>query len=121
MEPRILVIEDDALQLQAHIMMLEDWGYRPVAARDAGEAMMTLAEGAPDLLLCDYRLAGGVTGTRVVTDLRRACGRAVPALFVTGINDAEGVSEIAAIGGMLVAKPFNLDRLRRAIAALLAA
>ena len=37
-EPRILVIEDDALQIQAHVMMLEDWGYRPVVARDAGEA-----------------------------------------------------------------------------------
>jgi two-component system phosphate regulon response regulator PhoB len=119
MDPLILVIDDDALQLEAHVMMLEDWGYRAAAAVDAAEAMLRLADGPPDLLICDYLLAGGVTGPRVVAELRRACGRAVPVLFVTGINDPAPLAEIAAIGGILVAKPFNLPRLRRTIAALL--
>ena len=118
---RILVIEDDALQIQAHVMMLEDWGYRPVVARDAAEALLQLADGAPDLMICDYLLAGGVTGPRVVEQLRAACGRAVPALFVTGIGDAAPLAEIAAIGGVLVAKPFNLRKLRRTIAGILGA
>lgn len=117
--PRILVIDDDALQIQAHVMMLEDWGYRPVVARDAVEAMLQLADGAPDLLICDYLLAGGVTGPRVVEELRAACGRALPVLFVTGIGDAERLAEITAIGGVLVAKPFDLRKLRRTIAILL--
>ena len=102
-------------------MMLEDWGYRAIVARDAGEALLQLADGPPDLLICDYLLAGGVTGPRVVAELRRACGRAVPALFITGIIDAASLAEIAAIGGILVAKPFKLPRLRRTIAALLKA
>lgn len=117
--PRILVIDDDALQIQAHVMMLEDWGYRPVVARDAVEAMLQLADGAPDLLICDYLLAGGVTGPRVVEELRAACGRALPVLFVTGIGDAERLAEITAIGGVLVTKPFDLRKLRRTIASLL--
>ena len=117
--PQILVIEDDALQLQAHVMMLEDWGYRPVVARDADEALLRLAEAAPDLLICDYLLAGGVTGPAVVEEVRNACGRVLPALFITGISDAQPLAEIAAIGGVLVAKPFNLRTLRRTIAALL--
>jgi two-component system phosphate regulon response regulator PhoB len=117
--PRILVIEDDALQIQAHVMMLEDWGYHPVVARDAGEALLQLADGPPDLLICDYLLAGGVTGPRVVEELRAACGRTVPALFVTGIGDAQPLAEIAAIGGVLVARPFNLRKLRRTIATVL--
>lgn len=119
--PRILVIEDDALQIQAHVMMLEDWGYRPVVARDAAEALLQLADGTPDLLICDYLLAGGVTGPRVVEQLRAACRRAVPALFVTGIGAAAPLAEIAAIGGVLVAKPFDLRKLRRTIAILLGA
>jgi CheY-like chemotaxis protein len=119
--PRILVIEDDALQIQAHVMMLEDWGFRPVVARDADEALARLADGAPDLLICDYLLAGGVNGPQVVVDLRAACGQALPVLFVTGIGDAGPLAEIAAIGGILVAKPFNLRTLRRTIAKVLAA
>ena len=119
--PRILVIEDDALQIQAHVMMLEDWGCHPVVARDAGEALRQLAEGPPDLLICDYLLAGGVTGPRVVEALRAACGRPVPALFFTGIGDAEPLAEIAAIGGVLVPEPFDLRQLRRTIATLLGA
>ena len=117
--PRILVIEDDALQIQAHVMMLEDWGYRPVVARDADEALLHLAEAAPDLLICDYLLAGGITGPEVVEEVRAACGRRLPALFITGIGDAEPLAEIAAIGGVLVAKPFNLRTLRRTIASIL--
>jgi len=119
--PRILVIDDDALQIMAHAMMLEDWGYRPVLARDAAEALRQLVAEPPDLLICDYLLAGGVTGPRVVEQVRAACGRTIPALFVTGIGGAAPLAEIAAVGGIVVAKPFDLNELRRTIATLLAA
>ena len=101
-------------------MMLEDWGFRPVVARDGGEALSRLADGVPDLLICDYLLGGGATGPQVVGNLRAACGRILPALFITGIDDAEPLAEIAAVGGILVPKPFSLGALRRTIARTLA-
>jgi CheY-like chemotaxis protein len=54
----VLVVEDE---LDSRLMMgrmLEALGARPVLAEDAASALRALAEEAPDLILCDLRLAG---------------------------------------------------------------
>jgi len=116
---RILVIEDDVLQLMAHVMTLEDWGYIAVGAIDEEEALARVEEGMPDLLLCDYLLARGTTGPQLVERIRQATGRRLPVIFVTGVSGADRLERIAAVGGTLIAKPFHLDELRRTIKALL--
>ena len=72
-------------------------------------------ERMPDLIIADYRLAGGAVGTDVIQRLRRELDPEIPALLVTGSTGPERVSEAEAERYGLLLKPVNPEALRAAI------
>ena len=111
----ILLVEDDEVQGSALGSILRDRGHRVVVARDAASALGRASE-PPDLIITDYRLPGNTTGVELVTRLRHATGRELPALIVTGDTQEAIVIVAAMIGCEVLHKPCSPETLLRAIA-----
>jgi CheY-like chemotaxis protein len=79
----VVVIDDDPMILDGMGGLLRSWGYQVVTAATEDAALASLAEQGrrPDLIVCDYRLAGGRNGVQAVEHLRDAFE--IPALIIT--------------------------------------
>jgi len=80
----VVVIDDDPMVLEGMSGLLRSWGYQVLTAATEDAALVTLAAQGkrPDLIVCDYRLAGGRSGVQAVEQLRDAFE--IPALIITG-------------------------------------
>lgn len=114
----IAVVDDDPSVLDAVGQLLEAWGHRVYAAPDV-DGLCRMLEGARrhgtlwvDLILADYRLAGGVTGAAAIDRLRVFLGRPVPAAIVTGDTSPERLREASASGHRLLHKPLAAEDLQ---------
>ncbi len=84
-EARILVVEDNASVRRATCMLLELEGYHVTAVSSLSEALRHIHQGhGVDLLITDYHLDGGETGTQVITALRDLLGHSFKAVLATG-------------------------------------
>jgi CheY-like chemotaxis protein len=115
----IVVIDDDTLVREGMAGLLEAWGYRVIAARTARAALAQLTEQQqrPDLIICDYKLAGGETGTESIERLRDAFR--VPELLISDeiISDAGRTGRPAHAGAFhLLYTPVNPRDLRATLA-----
>ncbi len=117
----ILVIDDEASVRHATCDMLSFWGFEAIAVRDAAEALRALAgeNVAPDLILADYRLAGGQTGAEAIARVNATLPRPVPGLIVTGDTSPDRLRDAAASGHRILHKPVQPERLRETIGVLL--
>ncbi|PWC84023.1 histidine kinase [Azospirillum sp. TSH100] len=111
----VLVIEDDAMQLEGIGLLLRGWGYAVIPARGIDEACAGLDGGAPvpDLVLSDLRLSGPETGIDAIQAVRARCGRRVPGVIVTGDTDPDRLRIVDRSGIPLVHKPCDPTALRR--------
>jgi CheY-like chemotaxis protein len=80
----VVVIDDDPMVLEGMSGLLRSWGYQVVTAATEDAALANLAAYGrrPDLIVCDYRLAGGRNGVQAVEQLRDAFE--IPALIISG-------------------------------------
>jgi CheY-like chemotaxis protein len=80
----VVVIDDDPMVLEGMSGLLRSWGYQVLTAATEDAALASLAAQGrrPDLIVCDYRLAGGRNGVQAVEQLREAFE--IPALIITG-------------------------------------
>lgn len=117
----ILVIDDDALVLDAMRGLLRSWGCRVVTAESAKSLLtsLTAADLRPDLVISDFRLSDGETGPEVIGRLRKAFGVALPAFLITGDIGSERLSEARATGLHLLHKPVGPMPLRAMLNQLL--
>jgi CheY-like chemotaxis protein len=114
------VIDDDALVLDSMGGLLRSWGCRVVAAATPDEALADLGpDEPPDLIICDYRLANGLSGITAIADLRKVCGWAVPAFLISGDTAPERLREARESGHHLLHKPLGAMTLRAMINRLL--
>jgi CheY-like chemotaxis protein len=109
-----VVIDDDALVLEATGGLLRSWGFEVVTAETDAEAMAVLARDGrrPDLIVCDYRLSEGARGTEVIERLRSAFE--IPALLISG----DGAAPLADSGPSsynLLHKPLDAAKFRAAL------
>lgn len=109
----VMIIEDDAMVLNAMRIVLEAWGYRVVALASAEAARA--AEIVPDLVIADYRLPGGVTGDQAIQELRRRTGRELPGIIVTGEVMPAAWAEVAEQDLHVMKKPVRPAKLRTLI------
>lgn len=110
----VVVIDDDALVLEATEGLLRSWGCRVITAGSCVQAIRALSEigTRPDLIVCDYRLPQGPTGVEVIETLRHAFQ--IPALLVSA--DVQALQAEARRGGYhLLRKPVNVEALRAAL------
>jgi CheY-like chemotaxis protein len=111
----VVVIDDDALVLDATGGLLRSWGFRVVTALNFDEALRQLAVSGrrPDLIVCDYRLPRGLTGVDAIEGLR--CAFEIPALLISG-DSACPAGDLRRNGYQLLHKPLSADALRAALA-----
>jgi PAS domain S-box-containing protein len=117
---RILLVEDEPAVRNAMRMLLRIEGYDVVPAATADEAMDKLQTDAFDLLVTDYHLEDGRTGTQVIAAARAALGPRFNAVLVTG-DTSSAVREMQGDAHLRIAsKPINSDELLGVVRHLLA-
>jgi len=118
----VLVIEDDAMQLEGIGLLLRGWGYDVVPVRGIDEAVAELDLMAPpDLVLSDLRLSGPESGIDAIQAVRDRCGRRVPGVIVTGDTDPDRLRSVDRSGFRLVHKPCDPVLLKALLARTLTA
>jgi CheY-like chemotaxis protein len=117
----VVVIDDDALVLDAMVGTLRDWGCLVVVADSPIAALARLADGdrIPDLIISDYRLSGGESGIEAIECLRNTLQAPIPAFLISGDTAPERLIEARASGYQLLHKPVSPMALRALVTQLL--
>jgi two-component system, sensor histidine kinase len=76
------------------------------------------ADQAPDLILSDYHLAGGVKGDEAIAEIQREFDRAAPAAIMTSDPDPALRKRLRERGFTVLDKPLNLAKLRAMLTAM---
>jgi two-component system cell cycle response regulator DivK len=117
---RILVVEDNPLNLKLVRDVLQFAGYDVIEAQSGEEGLRVAEEDSPDLVLMDLQLPG-IDGTETLRRLRQgSLGRDVPIVAVTAFAMAED-RERATLAGFdgFVEKPISVRELPGQIEAFL--
>jgi len=120
--PRMVLVVDDEEAIREGLRaLLQEWGYHVMTASDGVQAERAVAslEGHVDLVLSDLHLGDGPDGAEVIENIRRLCGREVPAVLVTGETARDEVSRVAAAGDPVLFKPVQPRRLYEVLKSLL--
>lgn len=117
----ILLVEDDAGVRDATRMLLKVEGYRVSAVASLAEALRTARDDQDiDLLVTDYHLGGGETGTQVITALREALRVTVKAVLMTG-DTSSAIRDLTLDTRVRIAsKPIKAEELLNLLRSLLA-
>jgi two-component system CheB/CheR fusion protein len=119
---RVLVVEDDAAVRGATRMLLRVEGYRVTAVASLAEALKHVREGnRVDLLVSDYHLGDGETGTQVIAALREALGISLRVVLTTG-DTSSAIKQLPRDPYLrITSKPIDAEELLMLLRALLAA
>lgn len=116
---RILIIEDDALLRRGLARAFSSDGFEVLEFSDGKEAVDSLTDQLPDLILCDYRLPG-MNGFGVLNHLREG-QRKIPFVLMTAYYSGEMTQEALARGAAaIIEKPIDLAQLKTCCAELVA-
>ena len=118
----ILHVEDDEALRRSTAMLLRVAGFDTREAVN-GEQALTLAEsmrGKLDVLIVDYHLGGGMTGTEVAEEYARLLGHAVPTVILTGDPANAEVPWLSDAPVWVARKPLAPETLLAALAPLVA-
>ncbi|MCC5600429.1 hybrid sensor histidine kinase/response regulator [Nostoc favosum] len=121
---RVLVIDDDADSLDFAAFVLEQDGAFVIALSSASEALQTLAEVKPDVLVSDISMPDmdGYMLIRQVRTWTPEQGGQIPAIALTAFARNDDQQEALKAGfQMHLPKPFNPEKLIAAIAKLVEA
>lgn len=107
---RVLVVEDEPAQRELIAGILRREGHLIREAGSAEEALASLAEEIPDLVLCDWKMPGR-TGGELLADLRRR-GVAAGFVIMTAYGSIAHAVEAMRLGADdYLAKPFEREAL----------
>jgi len=118
---KILVIDDDPVQLEAMSMLLGRWDCQVVTASEIAEARDAVTNDGwpPDAILADYRLRAEETGSDAINAVRQAVGIEIPGIIVTGDSEPARLMQAAGSGFRLLAKPVDPDELLESLCEVL--
>lgn len=105
--PRILVVEDNKMNLELFSTILTMYGYETLLATNGAEGVRMAREEAPDLILMDVQMPG-MNGIEALTILREdPAARSIPVIALT----AFGMDETAGMRMFddFLAKPIDMD------------
>ena len=108
---RVLVVDDDALQLEMLVRGLERNGYEVSGASSGPEAVQCVRKSKVDLVLLDHMMQD-MTGLDVLRIVRRTYSATeLPIIIVTASNDPNTVREAVKLGANdYITKPVDLAR-----------
>jgi len=110
----VVLIDDEPIVLKGLSLVLQSWGYQVLAATSEAEAMEQLAaiETPPSVIVADYRLREGHTGTEAVAHIRDYFSVPIPSIIITGDTAPERLREAEASGLSILHKPVQPPALR---------
>jgi DNA-binding response OmpR family regulator len=111
----ILLVDDDHEILESMRTVLENKGYRILAARDGNAGLMIAEREVPDLLVLDMMMPKK-SGFLVLEKLRSRPGGLIPTIMITG-NEGSRHRAYAEMLGVrdYIRKPFAMEKLVRSI------
>ena len=112
---QVLVVDDDQAVRLSVTLLLQSWGCHVRSAEGLDDALALAIDQPPQLLVTDYRLRNERTGGDVITQLRKQCGSALPAIIITGDTDPARLRETATHRATLLHKPVSAEALRAAL------
>ncbi len=119
----ILCIDNEQQIISGMSSLLDDWGFKVVAANNERHAKKLLANSMPsiipNLIIIDYHLDASVTGIDVVKNLQGSWNIKVPCLVITADYTEEVKNEIESQGYLLLRKPVKPMALRSLIKKLI--
>ena len=120
-EARVLIVEDNEAVRRATCMLLELEGYHVTPVGSLAEALNHVQQGhGVDLLITDYHLRDGETGTQVITTLREILGVSLKVVLTTG-DTSTIIKQLPRDPCLRVtSKPIKSDELLSLLRALLA-
>jgi nitrogen-specific signal transduction histidine kinase/CheY-like chemotaxis protein len=109
---KVLIVEDNAEVAEATATMFEHLGYQAMHAFDADEGLARL-RAAPgiELVLTDVVMPGGKNGIALAQEITRLFP-SIPVVLTSGYSDAVNAAQTQF---PLLRKPFDLNKLERAI------
>lgn len=110
-----IVIDNDAHVVSAMRALLESWGCEVRTAQSLREIEALVAAEpalAPDVILADYHLDHGETGTEAVARMRRAWGDGLPSVVITADHATDVAKQVETSGCELLKKPVRPAELR---------
>ena len=112
-DPKVLLVDDTAANLQVLRQTLDGCGYRLLIARDGQTALSIAEKTLPDLILLDIMMPE-VDGYEVCRRLKSGeSTRHIPVIFLTALADAEDEARGLALGAVdYITKPINPDMVR---------
>jgi len=120
MTKRLLVVDDEPKLLRAIALDLKGEGYDVLTARSGNEALVSVAQKLPDLIVSDIRMPG-MDGYALARRLRQNQSTAlIPIVFLTAKDTTEDRIEGFRTGvDAYLTKPFEPDELLAVIASIL--
>ncbi|MBA2684672.1 MAG: response regulator [Gemmatimonadaceae bacterium] len=116
MLPHILLVEDNALVIDALTMLLEETGHRVSAATTLAQAQRVMSEESPDVVLLDLTL-GGEDGLSLMPSVNATRGTRPIVVALTGHDDPETHARCIAAGCRTVlVKPIAAMKLKGQLA-----
>ena len=117
---RVLVVEDNELNLKLFCDLLRAHDFAAEAVRDGREAVARARETRPDLIVMDIQMPH-VTGYELILELKADPElRAIPVMAVTAYAGRDDEERIRAAGAeAYVSKPISLARFMQVVNGLL--
>lgn len=117
----VLIVEDEVFTLEMARMLVDDLGYRALAASSVEEALTVLRSPQPiSVLFTDIHLAKEIFGG---CDLAREALKLRPTLrvlYTTGNVVSDKLTAQFVAGARFLAKPYSPDQLKSSLEGLLA-
>jgi DNA-binding NtrC family response regulator len=110
MSKRILIVDDEPLNLDLLDQELADLGHGTIRAADGTEALLQFETGNPELVLLDYQMPG-MNGIEVLREIRKR-DKNTPVVIITAYGTIERAVEAVKAGAEdFITKPFDPDHL----------
>ncbi len=115
MRIRIVIVEDEFPVLMDISRKIKNLGYDLVGAHISyEEALVSIIENEPDLLILDINLGGKKSGIDLAENINKKFK--IPFLFLTASSDARTFEQASKVSPMgFIIKPFKLEDLRNNI------
>lgn len=116
-----LVVENDPAMRRGYEMILRDrLGMVARVTGGTAEALATMGDDPPDVILADYNLENGDTGVHAIASLRRSAGHPIPAVMITAHRNPQIARRCEAMQVHLVEKPVRPAELAEILGKILA-
>jgi len=107
---KILIVDDEKDLCLVLNRFLSKHGFQVIEANKGKKALELLSEGAPDLILCDFKL-DDMDGTSVLKAIKEV-NPSIPVIIITGYSNIKTAVEVMRLGAFdYVTKPLIPDEI----------